>query len=358
MSLQSPLNLPEAAHTPSFLHHAMSNTLETLFANSKGILAMDESTKTCNEHFIRASVAPTEAARRAWRELIITTAGLAECISGVILYDETIRQCKLDGTPFIKLLKDSGMLIGIKVDKSAQQMAGYPNETITEGLDGLRERLAEYAAMGARFAKWRAVFQLGPNRPSNACVNANCMALARYASLCHEAGLIAIVEPEVLMDGDHTLAQCYVATEQVLHSLFQQFEQQNILLENIILKPNMILPALACEPQASYKEISEATLKCLRENVPAAVGGIAFLSGGQSPQLASARLNDIEIHCQKSLLPWPISFSFARAIQQPALSLWQGKLSNRSAAQHALFHRAQCDQAARRGEYSPAMEQV
>jgi fructose-bisphosphate aldolase, class I len=333
-------------------------TVKALFANDKGILAMDESNHTCNEHFATVDVAQTEAARRDWRELIMTTSGLAECISGVILYDETIHQKKLDGIPFTTLLQTAGILIGIKVDAGAKEMAGHPGETVTEGLDGLRERLTEYSAMGACFAKWRAVFHLGPNLPSQACIEANSMALARYASLCQEVGLVPIVEPEILMDGDHTLTQCYAATEKVLHGLFQQLEQQNVNLQTLILKPNMILPGLTCEPQASYKEISEATLKCLRQNVPVAVGGIAFLSGGQSPQLASARLNDMEIHFQKSFLSWPISFSFARAIQQPALSIWHGNSSNTSAAQHAIFHRASCDQAARRGQYTQAMERA
>lgn len=356
--MQAPMTMQSAVDTRTDQEQHMVATLAALFAEGKGILAMDESNKTCNEHFASVGVEQTEAERRNWRELIITTSGLSECIGGVILYDETIRQHKLDGTPFTQLLKESGILIGIKVDKGAQKMAGHVGEKVTEGLDGLRERLADYVVMGACFAKWRAVFHIGASLPSRACMDANCIALARYASLCHEAGLVAIVEPEVLMEGDHTLAQCYDATEQVLHCLFQQFERQNVMLENIILKPNMILPGLTCEMQASYKDISQATLKCLRQNVPAAVGGIAFLSGGQSPKLASARLNDIEIHAQKSFLPWPISFSFARAIQQPALSFWQGKVSNTSAAQHALFHRAQCDQAARRGEYTTAMEQI
>ena len=336
----------------------LTDTVNALFAKDKDILAMDESNHTCNEHFASVGVAQTETERRNWRELIITTSGLSECISGVILYDETIRQCKLDGTPFTQVLKDAGILIGIKVDRGAKEMAGHPGETVTEGLDGLRERLAEYVAMGARFAKWRAVFHLEPNLPSQACIQANCMALARYASLCQEAGLVPIVEAEILMEGEHTLTQCYTATEQVLHGLFQQLTYQDIRLEWIILKPNMILSGLTCEPQASQKEISDATLKCLRLLVPATVGGIAFLSGGQNPQLATSRLNELEKLCQHSLLPWPISFSFARAIQQPALAIWHGKSSNTSAAQHALFHRAQCNQAARRGQYTPAMEQL
>lgn len=237
-------------------------------------------------------------------------------------------------------------------------MAGQNNETLTEGLDWLSERLADYVAMGAQFAKWRAVFQLGPNSPSQACIEANSVALARYASQCQEAGLVAIVEAEILMDGNHTLARCYTATEQVLQCVFQQLERYKVNLGGIILKPNMILPGLTHTPQASNKEIGIATLNCLRQNVPAGVGGIAFLSGGQSPQLASARLNQIEIMRQKSFLPWPISFSFGRAIQEPALSLWQGKANNRPAAQHELLHRAQCDQAARHCTYTLAMEQI
>jgi fructose-bisphosphate aldolase class I len=348
MSMHSSFDLQSAANISLTKQQAMSKTLVALFANDKGILAMDESNHTCNEHFATVSVPQTEAMRRDWRELIITTSGLNECISGVILYDETIRQTKLDGTAFTKILKDAGILIGIKVDTGAKDMAGHPGETITEGLDGLRERLLEYAAMGAVFAKWRAVFHLGPILPSQACIEANSMALARYASLCHE----------VLMQGEHTLAQSYDATAQVLHGLFKQLEQQNVRLEHIILKPNMILPGLDNEHQSSYKQIGQATLKCLHQHVPSAVGGVAFLSGGQSPQLASARLNEIEIHFKHSFLPWPIGFSFARAIQQPALSIWHGKSANIFAAQHALFHRAQCDQAARRGEYTSEMERV
>jgi fructose-bisphosphate aldolase class I len=358
MSIQSPLKLQANQAVFTSKYQTMCGTLKTLFADNKGILAMDESNNTCNEHFASVSVSPTESARRDWRELIITAPGLRECISGVILYDETIRQHKLDGKLFTQVLQDAGILIGIKVDKGAKNMAGHPGEKVTEGLDGLRERLAEYSAMGARFAKWRAVFHISPSLPSRACMDANSMALARYASLCQEAGIVAIVEPEVLMDGDHTLAHCYNATEQVLERLFEHLEQQNVRLDCLILKPNMILPGLTCEHQPSLKDVSEATLRCLRLNVPSAMGGIAFLSGGQSPQLASARLNDMAIHFQQSLLAWPISFSFARAIQQPALSLWHGEAGNTSAAQHALFHRAQCDQAARRGQYTPEMERV
>jgi len=334
------------------------NTVKTLFADDKGILAMDESNNTCNEHFATVDVEQTEAARRDWRELIITTPDLANCISGVILYDETIRQCKLDGTPFIQTLKEAGILIGIKVDSGAKKMSGHSGEVITEGLDGLRERLIEYKAMGASFAKWRAVFHLGDGLPSQACIEANCMALASYVSLCYESEIVPIVEPEILMEGNHTLAECSAATEHVLRVLFQQLESKNIRLDWMILKPNMILSGLTCVPQASTEEISHATLNRLRLSVPSAVGGIAFLSGGQSPQLASTRLNDLELHSQNISMPWPIGFSFARAIQQPALSIWHGESVNTAAAQHAIFHRASCDQAARRGQYMPAMELV
>jgi fructose-bisphosphate aldolase, class I len=336
----------------------LSNTVTALFANDKGILAMDESNRTCNEHFALHDIAQTESVRRTWRELIITTPDLAECISGVILYDETIRQAKVDGTAFTKILSGADILIGIKVDIGTKVMAGHTGETITEGLDNLRERLTEYFSLGARFAKWRAVFHIGPNLPSEASIEANCMALADYANLCQEVGLVPIVEPEILMEGNHTLAQCYNATEQVLQILFQRLERQTVLLEALILKPNMILSGITCKPQASESEVIEATLKCLRENVPALVGGIAFLSGGQSPELASTRLNALEQLAKKSFLPWPIGFSFARAIQQPALAIWNGDARNRSAAQRELLHRARCDRAARRGEYTEAMESL
>ena len=334
------------------------DTVKKLFADDKGILAMDESAHTCNEHFSTVGVPQTEAARRDWRELIITTSGLAESISGVILYDETIRQQKLDGTPFIQLLKDADILIGIKVDTGAKAMIGNPSETITEGLDGLPERLAEYAQLGARFAKWRAVFHLGIGLPSQACIDANCIALANYAKLCHQAGLVPIVEPEILMEGTHTQAECYSATEKVLSNLFQQLDREHVSLDAVILKPNMVLAGLTCPQQITIAEVSEATLQCLRQKVPATVGGIVFLSGGQSPHLASARLNQMEIQQHKSPLPWPLGFSFARALQQPALTIWHGNPANKSAAQHALLHRAKCDRAARRGEYTVQMERL
>jgi fructose-bisphosphate aldolase class I len=299
----------------------------------------------------------TLEARRAYREMIITTPGLAESISGLILYDETIRQKKKDGTPFIKIIIDAGIIPGIKVDTGAKDMAGHPGEKITEGLDGLRSRLTEYSQMGARFAKWRAVIALGEGLPSQGCIEANAQSLARYAALCQEAGLVPIVEPEVLMDGEHTLGRCNEVTEEVLRTVFNQLYTQRVMLEGMILKPNMVLPGLACPKQETVDEVADVTVRCLLRSVPAAIPGIAFLSGGQTSELASARLNAMNFRF-KSRLPWALSFSFARAIQQPALEIWHGDEKNVFAAQKALYHRASCNRAARRGEYTTAIEMV
>jgi fructose-bisphosphate aldolase class I len=295
--------------------------------------------------------------RRAYRELIITAPGLGESISGVILYDETIRQQKKDGTFFVKVLTDAGIIPGIKVDTGAKDLAAHPGEKITEGLDGLRDRLKEYFQMGARFAKWRAVIAIGEGIPSRSCIEANAHALARYAALCQEAGLVPIVEPEVLMDGDHSLEQCRAATEEVLQTVFNQLNSQRVMLEGMILKPNIVLPGLTCPTQESVDEVADATVNCLLRTVPAAVPGIAFLSGGQPGELASARLNAMNLQF-KSRMPWVLTFSFSRAIQQPALEIWQGKDANLKAAQQALLHRARCNRAARRGEYTAAMERT
>jgi fructose-bisphosphate aldolase class I len=331
------------------------DTAKMLVASNKGLLAMDESNPTCNKRFAKLGIPQTEEYRRAYRELIITTPSLGEFISGVILYDETIRQQKKDGTPFVQVLTDAGIISGIKVDTGAKAMAGHPNETITEGLDGLRDRLNEYAEMGARFAKWRAVLTIGADLPSRGCIEANAQTLARYAALCQEAGLVPIVEPEVLMAGVHTRSQCGEVTAAVLQIVFQQLYTQRVLLEGMILKPNMVLSGLTSPQQASVEEVAEATAQCLLRTVPAAVAGIAFLSGGQSSELASASLNAINLRF-KSRSPWALTFSFARAIQQPALELWQGKESNVLAAQQALLHRAQYNAAARQGEYKAVME--
>ncbi|MGA2338713.1 MAG: class I fructose-bisphosphate aldolase [Terracidiphilus sp.] len=333
----------------------LEETAQALVAEDKGLLAMDESNPTCNKRFAQLGIPQTVEARRAYRELIVTTPRLGECIGGAILYDETIRQQKSDGTPFIKVLIEAGIIPGIKVDQGAKSLAGFPGEKVTEGLDGLRDRLAEYSRLGARFAKWRAVITISEGVPSRGCIAANAQALARYAALCQQAGLVPVVEPEVLMDGDHTLDRCFEVTEEVLREVFFQLYSQRVALEGMILKPNMVVPGLSCLHQESVDEVADATVKCLLRTVPAAVPAIAFLSGGQSAELASARLNAMNLRFT-SRLPWALAFSFARAIQQPALELWKGHEANVPAAKQALFHRARCNQAARRGEYSAAME--
>ena len=335
----------------------LKETCRKLMADDKGLLAMDESNPTCNKRFALLCIPQNEETRRAYRELIITTPGLGEYISGVILYDETIRQKKKDWTSFIKVINDAGLIPGIKVDTGAKEMALHPGEKITEGLDGLRDRLKEYYQMGARFAKWRAVLAVGSGIPSRACIEANAQALSRYAALCQEIGLVPIVESEVLMFGDHTLERCRQLTEEALETVFRHLFVQGVMLEGLILKPNMVLPGLACPVQESVNEVSEVTVKTLLHVVPASVGGVAFLSGGQSCELASMRLNDMNLKV-KSRLPWPLAFSFARAIQQPALEIWLGQDSNVLAAQEALYHRARCNRAARRGEYSSELERV
>jgi fructose-bisphosphate aldolase class I len=337
----------------SSLH--LTDTVAALVADDKGLLAMDESTPTCDKRFAKLGIPQTEEARRAYRELIVTTPGLGESISGVILYDETIRQQKKDGTPFLKVIAEAGIIPGIKVDAGAKAMAGYPGEKITEGLDGLRDRLKEYAQMGARFAKWRAVITIGDGLPNRGCIEANAQALARYAALCQEEGLVPIVEPEVLMDGEHTLERCREVTEETLHAVFNHLYEQRVMLEGMILKPNMVLPGLNCVDQETVNEVADATVKCLLRVVPAAVPGIAFLSGGQSGELASARLNAMNVRF-KGRLPWALAFSFARAIQQPAMEIWRGQEANVELAQHALSYRAKCNRAARRGEYDVTRE--
>jgi fructose-bisphosphate aldolase class I len=333
-------------------------TANRLVASGRGLLAMDESNGTCNKRFAQAAIAQTVEQRRSWRELLITTPGLGACISGAILYDETMRETDEHGTSFVELLTKAGILAGIKVDAGAKPMAGHAGEKITEGLDGLRERLQEYAKMGAVFAKWRAVIALDAGLPTRACIEANADALARYAALCQENGIVPIVEPEVLMDGDHTLEQCRAVTEEVLHMVFEQLYRQGVLLAGMVLKPNMILPGLGCATQESVDVVAEVTVDTLLRVVPAAVPGIAFLSGGQSGELASARLNQMNIlaKTRRRNLPWTLTFSFARAIQMPALAIWHGDPSRRAAAQTALHHRARCNIAALQGEYAPSME--
>ncbi len=331
------------------------DTASKMVAGDKGLLAMDESTPTCDKRFAKLGIPLTEEARRTYREMIVTTPGLGESISGAILFDETIRQRKKDGTPIVKALSDAGIIPGIKVDRGAKDMAGHPGEKITEGLDGLRDRLKEYFALGARFAKWRAVITVGDGIPSRGCIDANAHALARYAALCQEAGLVPVVEPEVLMDGAHSLERCSEVTEDVLRTVFGQLYTQGVMLEGIILKPNMVVPGLKCSTQESVNDVADATVRILLRAVPAAVPGVAFLSGGQSSELASARLNAMNVRF-RSRLPWALAFSFARAIQQPALGIWNGKEAHVPAAQKALYHRAMCNRLARRGEYTAAVE--
>ena len=333
------------------------DTAQALVADDKGLLAMDESNPTCNKRFAPLGIPQTAEARRSYREMLVTSPGLGQSISGAILFDETIRQKTSHGNSFVDALVQAGIIPGIKVDIGAKNMAGFPSEKVTEGLDGLSGRVLEYARMGARFAKWRAVIAIDPGIPSQACIEANAEALARYAAICQQSGLVPIVEPEVVMDGAHDLEQCLEVTRRVLHSVFNQLYVQRILLEGIILKPNMILPGRDCVHQDDVEQVAGATVRCLLRSVPAAVGGIAFLSGGQSGELACARLNAMNVRfaCK---MPWPLTFSFARAIQHPALDIWSGHESTVKAAQEALLHRAQCSREARRGEYNAEMEGI
>ncbi len=344
---------------------ALVNVANALVAPGKGLLAMDESNGTCNRRFAAAGIAQTLEMRRAYRELLVTTPALGHYINGAILFDETLYQADADKQPFVGRLSNAGILTGIKVDLGTQDLAAHPGEKITEGLDGLRERLIAYLARGAAFAKWRGVIAVHADAgglPSLAAIDANAHALARYAALCQEAGLVPIVEPEVLMDGDHTLERCAAVTEAVLRRVFAQLVDQGVVLEAMILKPNMVVAGLACPVQPSPAAVAAATVRCLLRAVPAAVAGITFLSGGQPGVLATVRLDAMHRPGGAAFgpgarpLPWPLAFSFARALQYPALEIWAGKDANRAAAQQALLHRARCNCAALRGEYTPAME--
>ena len=332
-------------------------TAAALTADGKGLLAMDESNPTADKRFAALGIPQTPEMRRAYRDMIVTAPGLGESIGGAILYDETIRSTTFAGLPFAQALEKAGIVPGIKVDAGAKPLALHDGELVTEGLDGLRERLAEYSAMGARFAKWRAVITIddSKNAPSRGCLEANAHALARYAALCQEAAIVPIVEPEVLMDGAHTLARCAEVTERTLYFVFDALRTQRVLLEGMILKPNMVVPGLKCPVQDGVDEVADATIRVFRRAVPAAVGGIAFLSGGQSAPDASARLNAMHLR-HGDELPWPLAFSFARAIQDPAMKAWAGKAENVAAAQKALVERARLNRLARRGEYAAAME--
>ena len=332
----------------------LHDTAKEMVAPSKGILAMDESNPTCNKRFQKLGIDPTEEHRRAYREMLITTAGVAEFISGAILYDETIRQTMLTGLPFVQYMVEHGIIPGIKVDTGAKDLAAHAGEKVTEGLDGLRGRLSDYSEMGARFAKWRAVITIGDGIPSSGCIQANAHALARYAALCQEAGLVPIVEPEVLIDGDHTIERCYDVTEATLRAVFNELKEQRVALEGMILKASMVISGLDCSNRADVQEVSEQTLRCLLNTVPGAVPGVAFLSGGQSNQEATDHLN--AMNSLKADLPWPLTFSYARALQYPAMEIWNGQQSKVPAAQKAFYHRARVNSAATRGEYTEEME--
>ncbi len=331
----------------------LKSTAKELVAERKGILAADESSGTIEKRFSSIAVESTEENRRAYRDLLFTTPGASEFISGVILFDETIRQSSADGMPFPELLSSQGIVPGIKVDKGAKPLAGAPGETVTEGLDGLRERLAEYRQLGARFSKWRAVIEIGDETPSEYGISVNAHALARYAALSQEAGIVPIVEPEVLMDGDHTLERCYEATARTLKAVFGELFDQRVELEGMLLKPNMVLSGKDASEQASVEEVAEATLRCFRETVPAAVPGIVFLSGGQTDELATAHLNAMNA---RGGHPWQLSFSYGRALQAPALKAWRGDAGNVEAGQQAFLRRAKLNGAARSGLYAPEME--
>ena len=328
----------------------LAETAQAMVAAGKGIIAIDESTGTIAKRFEGVGIPNTEENRRAYREMLLTTPKLGEHISGAILFDETLRQSTRDGVPFAKVMAASGIIPGIKVDKGTHPLAGCPGEVVTEGLDGLRDRLKEYYALGARFAKWRAVINIGDDIPSGTCIEANAHALARYAALCQEAGLVPMVEPEVLMDGDHDIETCYEVTEVVLRSLFDALYNQSVMLEGTILKASMVIPGKGCDEQASVEEVAESTLMCLKSAVPAILPGIVFLSGGQDDESATAHLDAMN---RMGPNPWPLSFSYGRAMQQAALKSWsQDMAGNYAKAQQTVFERAKANGLAALGQWS------
>lgn len=326
-----------------------------LIASRRGILAADESTGTIEKRFKAIGIVNTEENRRAYREMLFATPGVAEFISGVIMYDETIRQKTAAGEPFPALQNRLGIVPGIKVDKGAKPLAGSPGETITEGLDGLRERLQDYHVLGARFAKWRAVIDIAAGIPTEYCIRANAQALARYATLCQEAGLVPIVEPEVLMDGAHTIERCAEVTTATLKAVFDELSVHRVALEGMLLKPNMVISGMKCPNQAGVEQVAHETVRVLKRHVPAAVPGIVFLSGGQSAELATAHLNAMNA---LGTPPWALSYSYGRALQAPALAAWKGQAESIAAGQKAFQHRARCNSAACAGGYSTAMEKA
>jgi fructose-bisphosphate aldolase class I len=332
----------------------LAATARALVAPGKGILAADESHPSIARRFEPLGIPNTAESRRRYRQMLFTTPGVAEYVSGVILYDETIRQQADDGTPFVEALRRQGIIAGIKVDRGAKPLAGAPDEQVTEGLDGLRERLAEYVGLGARFGKWRAVLAVGPGLPTNYAIEVNAHALARYAALCQEAGLVPIVEPEVLMEGDHTLERCFEATEATLRAVFEALRAQRVRLEGMLLKPNMVVPGQDCARQASVTDVAAATVACLRRTVPAAVPGVVFLSGGQSDERATAHLN--AMNAPGAPHPWALSFSYGRALQAAPLRAWGGDPARVARGQEAFHRRARLTSAAREGRYTPDLE--
>ena len=330
----------------------LAETARAMVAPGKGIIAIDESSATCAKRFAGVGIENTEENRRAYRELLLTAPNANQYLSGAILFDETIRQSTKSGVPFAKYMADNGMIPGIKVDKGTHALAGFPGEVVTEGLDGLRDRLAEYYKLGARFAKWRAVINIGEDIPSGTCIEANSHALARYAALCQEQGLVPMVEPEVIMDGDHDIETCYEVTEVTLRSLFDALYNQNVMLEGTILKASMVVPGKDCPDQASVEEVAESTLMCLKSAVPAILPGIVFLSGGQSDEAATAHLDAMN---RMGPNPWPLSFSYGRAMQQAALKLWaQDMAGNWAKAQQTVYERAKANGLAALGQWTKA----
>ena len=334
----------------------LAKIARALVPPSKGILAADESTTTIKKRFDAIGVENTEANRRAYREMLFRTPGIAEFISGVILYDETIRQKAADGTPLVKILRDQGILPGIKADIGAKALAFSPNEVVTEGLDGLRERLAEYRELGAVFSKWRAVIAIGEGIPTPYCIEVNAHALGRYAALSQEQGIVPMVEPEVLMDGDHTIERCYEVELAALREVFAQLGAQHVQLGGMLLKASMVLSGKAARNRASPDEVARYTVECFRESVPAAVPGIVFLSGGQGDEEATVNLDAINRYAAKVRAPWELSFSYGRGLQAAPQKAWSGKADNVTAAQRAFLHRAKLTAAARVGQYTPDME--
>ena len=334
----------------------LANIARALVAPGKGILAADESSGTIKRRFDAIGAESTTENRRDYRELLFRTAGANEFVSGVILFDETIRQDGADGTPLIKVVKDQGIIVGIKVDTGAQALAGAEGELVTEGLDGLRGRLAEYKDLGAQFSKWRGVITIGPEIPSDYCIAANAQALARYAALSQEAGIVPIVEPEVIMDGDHSIDRCFEITRQTLLEVFHELTRQRVSFEGMLLKPNMILSGASATNRANPEEVARQTIGCFKDTVPAAVPGLVFLSGGQSDNEATSNLDAINRQAAAVGAPWQLSFSFGRGLQAAPQKAWAGKAENTAAAQRAYFQRAKLTSAARQGAYTPEME--